>query len=28
MAMLFPLVFAGGGKFSLDHVLFTKLSKR
>ena len=28
MAMLFPLVFAGGGKLSLDHVLFTKLSKR
>jgi len=28
MAMLFPLVFAGGGKLSLDHVLFSKLSKR
>jgi putative oxidoreductase len=28
MAMLFPLVFAGGGKLSLDQVLFTKLSKR
>lgn len=28
LAMLFPLVFAGGGKLSLDHVLFTKLSKR
>jgi putative oxidoreductase len=28
MAMLFPLVFAGGGKLSLDHILFTKLSKR
>jgi putative oxidoreductase len=28
MAMLIPLVFAGGGKLSLDHVLFTKLSKR
>jgi putative oxidoreductase len=28
MAMLFPLVFAGGGKLSLDHVLFSKLSSR
>ena len=28
MAMLFPLVFAGGGKLSLDHVLFSKLSAR
>src|SRR5210317_2328428 len=28
MAMLFPLVFAGGGKLSLDHILFSKLSSR
>lgn len=28
IAMLFPLVFAGGGKLSLDHVLFSKLGSR
>jgi len=27
IAMLFPLVFAGGGKLSLDHILFRKLAK-
>ena len=26
LAMLFPLLFAGGGKLSLDHVLFKKLT--
>ena len=28
VAMLFPLVFAGGGKLSLDHILFKKLNGR
>lgn len=28
IAMLFPLVFAGGGKLSLDHILFQKLNAR
>lgn len=28
MAMLFPLAFAGGGKLSLDHVLFRKFGTR
>jgi len=28
IAMLFPLVFAGGGKLSLDHIVFEKLGKR
>jgi putative oxidoreductase len=28
MAMLFPLVFAGGGKLSLDHILLRKLRDR
>jgi len=28
MAMLFPLVFAGAGKLSLDHVLFKKIGTR
>lgn len=28
LVMLFPLVFAGGGKLSLDHVLFKKLNAR
>ena len=28
IAMLFPLVFAGGGRLSLDHVLFSKLGRR
>ena len=28
IAMLFPLVFAGGGKLSLDHILFKKLNAR
>lgn len=28
MAMLFPLMFAGAGKLSLDHILFKKLNAR
>ena len=28
IAMLFPLVFAGGGRLSLDHILFKKLNGR
>lgn len=28
IAMLFPLVFAGGGRLSLDHILFKKLNAR
>ena len=28
VAMLFPLFFAGGGKLSLDHVIFGKLKNR
>ena len=28
IAMLFPFVFAGAGKLSLDHILFKKLGGR
>ena len=28
IAMLFPLVFSGGGRLSLDHILFKKLNGR